>query len=80
MNKVIYVGPTIIGVATRNTVYDGIPETIRAAAKNAPYLMGLCIPIDKLSDAMIQIRNRCGATYTLYKKALVYSANPKGEN
>ena len=40
-SKIIYVGPTITGVATRNTVYDGIPEALARAAKARPYLSGL---------------------------------------
>ena len=79
MNKVVYVGPTIIGVATRNTVYSEIPESLRTAAEAAPYLTGLCVPIATLSDAMTQIRKRNGAIYTLYKKALAYSAELKGD-
>ncbi len=79
MNKIIYVGPTIVGVAAKNTVYDEIPEALQTAISNAPYLGGLCIPISELSRAMIQIKNHNGAIYTLYKRALTYSA-PKGEN
>lgn len=75
MNKTVYVGPTIIGVATRNTVYDTIPESLQTAIQSAPYLGNLCIPISNLADAMAQIRNKSGAIYTLYKKALTYSAN-----
>lgn len=80
MNKIVYVGPTIIGVATRNTVYDGIPKSLQTAIQTAPYLAGLCVPLSRLSDAMNQIRSENGAIYTLYKKALTNSAKPKGEN
>lgn len=79
MNKIVYVGPTIIGVATRNTVYSEIPDTLQTASQNAPYLIGLCVPIAKLSEAMAQIKNQNGAIYTLYKKALAYSAKMKGD-
>lgn len=79
MNKIVYVGPTIIGVATKNTVYSEVPEALQTASKTAPYLAGLCVPVSKLADAMAQIRTKSGAIYTLYKKALGYSAKTKGE-
>ena len=75
MSKIVYVGPTIPGVANRNTAYDDTPsEALQAAIQNAPYLGNLVVPISGLADAMAQIRNRSGAVYTLYKKALTYSA------
>lgn len=80
MSKIIYVGPTIPGVATRNTVYSETPESLKAAAQAAPYLNGLCVPVSGLSDALAQIRHRKGAVYTLYQKALENSANLKGAN
>ena len=76
MSKIVYVGPTIPGVANRNTAYDDTPpEALQAAIRNAPYLGNLVVPISDLADAMAQIRNRNGAIYTLYKKALTYSVN-----
>lgn len=75
MSKIVYVGPTIIGVATRNTTYEGIPESLQAAIQTAPFLGDLCVPVSSLADAMAQIRKREGAIYTLYKKALRFSAN-----
>lgn len=75
MSKIVYVGPTIIGVATRNTTYDGIPESLQAAIQTAPFFRDLCVPVSGLAAAMDQIRKRNGAIYTLYKKALKFSAN-----
>lgn len=80
MSKIVYVGPTIPGVATRNTTYSEMPESLKEAAKAAPYLKGLCIPVNTLAVAMSQIRNREGAFYTLYNKALTFSADTKGAN
>ena len=73
MSKFMYVGPTIIGVATRNTVYDGVPDTLRAVEDAAPYLLSLCVPLSGVSDALQQIAARDGAIYTLYTKALGFS-------
>lgn len=80
MSKIVYVGPTIPGVATRNTTYSEMPESLREAAQTAPYLSGLCIPLGNLAVAMRQIRDKEGAFYTLYNKALNYSATTKGAN
>jgi len=78
MSKIVYVGPTIPGVATRNTTYSEMPESLKKAAEAAPYLAGLCVPVASLSAAMDQIRHKKGAFYTLYQKALADSATLKG--
>ena len=75
MSKTIYVGPTITGVATRNSVYGELPEALNRAIKANPYLGGLCVSIAKLAGAMDQIDRQKGRIYTLYKKALEDSAN-----
>ena len=80
-SKIIYVGPTITGVATRNTVYDGMPEALARAAKTRPYLSGLCVPLSKMADALGQISKQQGSAYTLFNKALEDSAAiQKGAN
>ncbi len=81
MSKRIYIGPTIDGVAIRNTVYEELPEPLKKAIEAAPYLAGLCVPISSLADAMKQINGKSGATYKIYSKALKDSANiKKGAN
>ena len=50
--KTMYVGPTIPSVATRNTVYEEMPEPLKKAAKAFPYLAGLCVPISELRKAL----------------------------
>ncbi len=79
--KKIYIGPTIDGVAVRNTVYEELPKPLAAAIKNAPYLSGLCIPISKLAEAMKQINSGSGMVYKLYSMALKERAEiKKGAN
>ena len=79
--KFVYVGPAILGVATRNTVYSERPKGLEAAIKTRPYLAGLCVPIPRLADAMAQIDRGEGGTYTLYQRALTESAEiQKGAN
>lgn len=71
MSKIVYVGPTIPGVANRNTFYDDTPsEPLQAAVRETPFLGNLIVPISGLSDALTQIRTQKGAIYTIYKKAL----------
>ena len=72
--RFMYVGPTITGVAARNTVYDGMPGPLAAAVEAAPYLSNLCLPISAVAAAMKQIARRQGSVYTLYQKALEESA------
>jgi hypothetical protein len=71
--RVVYVGPTIIGLATRNTTYSEIPQELREAAKEAPYLLSLCVPIGRLPVALDQIRKQQGGIYTFYQKAQGYT-------
>lgn len=79
--KFVYVGPTILGVAIRNTTYGEMPKGLDAAIKAAPYLSGLCVPIPKLADALAQISRCEGGIYTLYQRALAESATiQKGAN
>lgn len=67
--KTMYVGPTLEAVAARNTVFEELPEALKAAIKKRPYLAGLCVPIPSLSKALQQIDNQQGSVYTLYSKA-----------
>lgn len=68
--KFAYVGPTITGVAIRNTIYSKTPEGLRQATEVAPYLAALCIPVRRLSEATAQIQAERGAFWRLYSTAL----------
>ena len=74
MKKTIYLGPTIIGVATTSTVFDGtvLPATITEAAQEEPALLSLCVPIANASKAMQEITNGKGPAAVFYRKALAY--------
>lgn len=74
MSRFMYVGPTITGVATRNTVYQETPVALADAIKARPYLSGLCIPMKSLATAMGQLNRKQGGVYNLYQKALAESA------
>lgn len=64
--KTVYIGPTITGVAARNTVYDELPEELRKVTAALPYMAGLCIPFSGLAKAMAQIQRQEGSSYRLF--------------
>ena len=73
MSKIVYVGPTIPGVANKNTFYDDTPsDALLAACDEAPFMASLIVPISGLAEALVQLRYENGAMYALYKKALEY--------
>ena len=64
---VVYVGPTVPGVANQNTFYsNGIPTPLTEAIAKNPAMGGLVIPLDQLPDAMKKPRGGCGHIYRLY--------------
>ena len=67
----MYVGPTIPGIAIQNTVYEPIPGAAKDAAKELPVFLDLFIPIMKYPDAERQIRKKSGRLYSAFVKALV---------
>ena len=69
-NRFMYVGPTISGVAIRNTTYAKKPDALKAEIKAKPYLKELCVPFSALPSAMGQINHRSGGIYTMYQNAL----------
>lgn len=78
--RFIYVGPSIDGVAIRNTIYSEVPRSIRDAIQIRPYFGGLCIPISKLAQALKDIQFKDGYYFTLYNRALRESRKiQKGE-
>lgn len=65
---VVYVGPTVPGVANQNTFYsNGIPTPLAEAIAKNPAMGGLVIPLDQLPDAMKKLRGGCGHIYRLYR-------------
>ncbi len=69
----VYVGPSLIGVAMHNTFYtNGVTQALRDAAAAEPAFKNLIIPISKLAAAQADIDNRRGAIYAFYEKAATY--------
>ena len=57
---VLYVGPTISGIAITGTVYTTIPEAAKAAKADAPMILNLFIPIREYGEAERMIREKRG--------------------
>lgn len=78
--RFIYVGPSIDGVAIRNTIYSDTPPQLQKAIERRPYLKALCIPLKNLAEALKQIQDREGYYYTLFSRATRESGKiTKGE-
>lgn len=72
---VVYVGPTISGVASHNTVFNnGLPQSVQDAITKEPAFKNLLVPVSALAAATSDIANKRGATYVFYEKALNYKA------
>ena len=80
---VLYVGPTISGIAITGTVYTEIPEAAKAAkaAKaDAPMILNLFIPIREYGEAERMIREKRGYVYSAYVEAQKFKLERGGKN
>lgn len=74
----IYVGPSILGVAYHNTVFNnGVPQELQAAMNEEPAFKNLLVPIGQLAAIGSDIANKRGAAYIFYEKALQYKQSKK---
>lgn len=65
----IYIGPTIPGVAKENTVYNnGLPETLSKKAEEVPAIKALIIPVEKLAAASVELAKPGSALSIVYNK------------
>jgi len=68
---VIYLGPTIRGVAAKGTIYkNGIPDSLKEAKDKDRRLGELIIDIDGLPDAMNELRKKDSRLSMVYKSIL----------
>ena len=75
--SMMYVGPTIAGMAIQNTVYTEKPEALKEAQKECPELGNLYLPIKQYATAERMIRTKTGYIHEAYKKALEYKEHKK---
>lgn len=73
--KLMYVGPTIPGLAIQNAVYTEIPKAAAEAFKEEPQMRNLFVPIIKYPAAEESLRKGRGITFRAYNKALKYKEN-----
>lgn len=65
---VVYVGPSIPGVAKQFTTYrEGIPDALAEAIRDTPAMEGLVIPLEQLPEAMKMLRGGSGHIFRLYR-------------
>ena len=75
---VIYIGPSIVGVATKGTVYkNGLTPQMDRAVKELPALNTLLVEIGKITQARKDLKNKDSAVSICYVKAEEY-ARKKG--
>lgn len=74
----VYVGPSILGVAYHNTVFNnGVPQELQTAMDEEPAFKNLLVPIGQLAAVGSDIANKRGAAYIFYEKALQYKQSRK---
>ena len=66
----MYVGPTVQGIAIQNRVYTEIPQGAAEAIEKDPELRNLFVPILEYPKANRMIRERSGYICSAYIKAL----------
>lgn len=77
---VLYVGPTINGIAITGTVYSSIPEAAKAAREKTPMILNLFIPIREYGTAEQMIREKRGYIFSAYTEALKLKKEKGGNN
>lgn len=70
--NIMYVGPSIPGVAIQNTVYTEIPAGALEAIKGRPIIRNLFVPIKDYSKAEEMIRTQSGHIYAAFEAAAKY--------
>ncbi len=68
----MYVGPTIRGVAIQNRVYTEVPQTAKEAMTACPLLSNLFVSVKRYPDAERQIGAKKGSLYVAFDAALSY--------
>lgn len=68
--QIMYVGPTLTGIAIQNRVYTKIPDTAAAMIAKEAELGNLFIPVADYPKANRMLREGAGYIYNAYIKAL----------
>lgn len=71
----VYIGPTIIGVASHGMIFNnGISDTLKVATEKESAFKGLVVPTQSLATALLDLQNKKGATWALYNTVADYKA------
>ena len=69
----MYVGPTITGVASHGMVLNnGLTGALKDAIEKEPAFRGLLISIENAAVALREIDTKTGVTFSLYEKVAKY--------
>lgn len=72
-NTVVYIGPTIPGVVAANTTFNnGLTETVKNAIAEMPAINTLIVPVNKLVQARVQLRQKDSVYDVCYNKVRQY--------
>lgn len=75
VETLVYVGPTISGVATHNMfMNNGITNELKAAIEKEPAFANLIVPVSALASTAKSIADKSGAAYVFYKKVASFKA------
>ncbi len=68
---VMYIGPNIAGVVTKNTLFaEGkLSDLLQKKIEEIPMLQSLLIPVSELAKTNAEMENPCSAVSICYKKA-----------
>lgn len=76
----IYLGPTILGVITENSIFKGnLPEKIKNTIKEIPVMRSLFVPIENLISAKKELKENNSAKSICYNKMLEYKKEKMNE-
>lgn len=66
---VMYLGPTIKGVAATGTLYNnGLPKEMEEEVKKQPLIKELLIPLGQIAEKQKALKDRGSAISTIYQK------------
>lgn len=74
VERLMYVGPTLLAGLTQNTVYEGIPASVNEIKASCPLIVNLFVPIAKYPEAEKQIREGVGSFFSAWKSVEAYKA------
>ncbi len=67
----MYLGPTFFGIVQKGTVFSGgLPPKVAALVKGHPFLGGLMVPVDQLTEARKELKKAGSQMEMIYRRAV----------